>query len=272
MAAYQSWREGDIAGMFINGGMALLGGMGAMSSARSMLSRACFTGEMLLDAEGGKKRADSIRVGDRLWSRDEGDPGGPGELKVVEEVFVRESPVLNIHVAGQIIRTTDEHPFYVEGRGWIPAAKLRIGERLCTRHGQLVPVEGIADSGQVTAVYNWRIADYHTYFVSTNEQAASIWAHNACSGTSGATKAARIGTQIHVAYSKIVAKLGYATNVVLKSGRRPDAVDFVNKVVRELKPNNARAIARGLLQAKRYAKELQRKYGGVWSYIVDVYN
>ena len=51
------------------------------------------------------------------------DPHGPIELKEVEEVFVRVAPIWNVHVAGRIIRTTAEHPFWVVGRGWIPATK-----------------------------------------------------------------------------------------------------------------------------------------------------
>jgi hypothetical protein len=262
--ATDSFREGDL----IGGGLQLLGA--GMNFGQA--GRACFTGDMLLDTEHGKKRADAIQVGDKLWSRNEFDPHGPIELKAVEEVFATVAPIMNVHVAGQIIRTTREHPFYVEGRGWIAAAFLDIGDLLSTRNGRLGRVEGVADGGQVTTVYNWRIAEYHTYFVSARDEGPVVWAHNACSSTSGGNRAARQGTKIHVAYSRIVNALGYATNVVLRSGRRPDAVDFVNRVVRELKPNNARAIARGLRQARRYARELRRKHGGTWSYIVDVYN
>jgi hypothetical protein len=143
------------------------------------LFKACFTGETLLEAEGGLKRADGIRVGDRLWSRDEHTPGGPVALKAVEEVFVRVAPVWNLHVAGRIIRTTAEHPFYAEGKGWLPCWALRSGDRLHTKDGRLVAVEGVADSGAVETVYNWRVADFHTYFVGDQEWGFSVWAHNA---------------------------------------------------------------------------------------------
>jgi hypothetical protein len=142
-------------------------------------TRSCFTGEMLMDTAEGKRRADSIRVGDLLWARPEHDPDGELALKAVEEVFVRVAPILNVHVAGQILRTTFEHPFYVEGQGWTPAGQLRIGDRVRARDGSLVYVEGVADSGEVTTVYNWRVADYHTYFVSATQEGISIWVHNA---------------------------------------------------------------------------------------------
>jgi Pretoxin HINT domain len=152
------------------------------------ITQACFAGDMLLDAEEGKKRADAIQVGDKLWSRSEFDPASALALKEVEEVFVRVAPILNLHIAGQIIRTAPEHPFYVEGRGWIPAAMLTIGDVLLTRDDRLVPVEGIADSGRVETVYNWRIAEYHTYFVSATACAPSVWAHNACNVDSVAAR------------------------------------------------------------------------------------
>lgn len=174
-------------GMNIEGGIEriksgdILGGVldmiqGAVDIRQSL--KACFTAEMLLDVEGGKKRADAIQEGDLLWARDEFDPNGPLALKEVEEVFTRVAPVLNVHVAGQVIRTTAEHPFYVVDKGWIPAWALGSGDLLLTRHGLAVAVEGVADSGQVETVYNWRIADYHTYFVSATEARVSIWAHN----------------------------------------------------------------------------------------------
>jgi hypothetical protein len=140
----------------------------------------CFTGEMLVDVEGGKKRADAIREGDLLWSRDEFDPNGPLMLKAVEERFVRVSPVLNLRVAGQLLRTTGEHPFWAANRGrWLPARELKVGDQLRTRCGSLVAVEAVEDSGEVETVYNWRIADYHTYYVSAVEDGVSVWAHNA---------------------------------------------------------------------------------------------
>jgi hypothetical protein len=56
---------------------------------------------------------------------------------------------------------------------------LRIGDRLLTQDGRAVPVEGVAPSGQRATVYNWRIAEYHTYYVSAAEASPSLWAHNA---------------------------------------------------------------------------------------------
>lgn len=169
--AGQRFSNGDIVGGFLS--------LGQAAASAYAATRSCFTGDMLLDTEEGKKRADQIKVGDRLWSRPEDDPDGPLALKEVEEVFVRVAPVLNLHVAGQIIRTTCEHPFWVENkRVWLPAGALEIGDLVRTRGGMLVPVQGVADSGEVATVYNWRISEFHTYYVSATEIGVSIWAHN----------------------------------------------------------------------------------------------
>ncbi len=140
----------------------------------------CFTAEMLIDCEAGRRPAYTIKEHDLIWSRSENDPSGSLELKEVQEVFRLMALVCNVHVAGQVIRATVEHPFFVVGKGWMPAKALKIGDILLTRSGLLVPVEGVANSGAVETVYNWRIADHHTYFVSADEWGVSIWAHNTC--------------------------------------------------------------------------------------------
>jgi len=46
--------------------------------------------------------------------------------KPVEATFRRTGRILHLHFPnGELIRTTPEHPFYVEGKGWTPAGRLR---------------------------------------------------------------------------------------------------------------------------------------------------
>src|SRR5205823_11799092 len=94
-------------------------------------------------------------------------------------VFTRVAPVLDLRVGGRVIRTTAEHPFYVRGAGWRAAKELHHGDLLSSHDGRWFPVDGVGEGGEVTTVYNVRVADYHTYFVGCAEWGFSVWAHNA---------------------------------------------------------------------------------------------
>jgi hypothetical protein len=85
---------------------------------------------------------------------------------------------LHLHVNGQIIRTTAEHPFFEKLKGWIRAGDLKEGDQLLGHDGQWVAVEDILDTGEWEVVYNLRIADYHTYFVTDWDWGFSVWSHN----------------------------------------------------------------------------------------------
>src|SRR5262249_37167662 len=110
------------------------------------------------------------------------DPDGPVEAKVVEEVFVRVGHLMHLHVGGQVIRTTLEHPFFVRGKGWLPAGELRVGDALLGHDGRWTTVEDLLDTEGLETVYNLRIADYHTYFVGSEAWGFPVWAHNAYTG------------------------------------------------------------------------------------------
>jgi hypothetical protein len=133
-----------------------------------------------LKTPGGWKPIEAFCPGDLVLSRNENDPDGPVEVKVVEEVFVGEGLVWNLHVDGQVIQTTAEHPFYVKDRGWLPTNRLRVGDHLATEDGRWAQVEDLLDTGEWAALYNFRVADHHTYFVGCDAWGFSVWAHNAC--------------------------------------------------------------------------------------------
>ncbi len=112
--------------------------------------------------------------------RDEHDPNGLVVAQTVEEVFVREALVLNLHLPqGVVIRTTAEHPFYEKSKGWVACQELVAGDELLCEDGSWVAVGEVFDTGCWETVYNLRVADFHTYFVGCDEWGFSVWAHNA---------------------------------------------------------------------------------------------
>jgi len=122
---------------------------------------------------------ESIAVGDEVASRAEGDLFGDVDWKAVEATFQRTACVAHLHADGQVIRTTLEHPFWADGKGWTAAGSLKQGDRIATLSGEWITVEELYDTGEWEAVYNLRVADWHTYFVGDEAWGWSAWAHNA---------------------------------------------------------------------------------------------
>jgi intein/homing endonuclease len=134
----------------------------------------------------------------RAYRRADDQPFGLVEESVVEEVYHRSGLVYNIHVGGQVISTTGEHPFYRHGTGWTRAIDLKSGDWLLTASDRWVMVEEVYDTGEVRAVYNLRVADLHTYFVGDDGWGWKVWAHNSnpeeCPGISRGKERAKGGT------------------------------------------------------------------------------
>jgi hypothetical protein len=89
-----------------------------------------------LNADGSllTRSIEALQVGDLVLARDQHDPSAPAELRRVTQAFRRTSDHIRVlTIEGddgniEILRTTDEHPFYVRGRGWVGAGELRVGD------------------------------------------------------------------------------------------------------------------------------------------------
>ena len=81
-------------------------------------------------------------------------------------------------VDGEEIKTTDEHPFWVVGKGWTGASHLKSGDILKLENGKKVKVDEVWIEKLITPVkvYNFEVADWHTYYVSD----AGVLVHNKC--------------------------------------------------------------------------------------------
>jgi Pretoxin HINT domain len=62
----------------------------------------------------------------------------------------------------------------------VQVSLLEPGDRLLSHDLQWIAVEDLLDTGETEAVYNLRIADYHTYFVCGWNWSFNVWSHNAC--------------------------------------------------------------------------------------------
>jgi hypothetical protein len=149
------------------------------ANACTVLNAGCFAAGTKLLTRSGWRAVETIRPGDEVLSRSEHDPSGSAEWKVVEERFERTGCILHLHVGGEVIRTTPEHPFFVQGEGWKQAGALESGDRIATLSGEWVSVEEVFDTQEWEPVYNLRVADHHTYFVGNEHWGFAAWAHNA---------------------------------------------------------------------------------------------
>jgi hypothetical protein len=77
---------------------------------------------------------------------------------------------------GSRIETTSEHPFYVEGKGFIKAGELGIGTSTVTRAGPNLTVTKVARDVCSATVDNLTVDEFHTYFVGSS----GAWVHNWC--------------------------------------------------------------------------------------------
>ena len=69
---------------------------------------------------------------------------------------------------------TDDHPWWVEGQGWLRTEELASGMTLVTQDGQSLSIDTVTLTDRVEAAFNISVADYHTYFVGE----AKVWTHN----------------------------------------------------------------------------------------------
>ena len=93
------------------------------------------------------------------------------------QIFERYSVTLKLTFSnGETIETTKEHPFYVAGKGFVPAGEMGIGTSIVTRAGPGVHLVASV-VGEAQKVFNFEVEDFHTYFVGC----LGAWVHNACS-------------------------------------------------------------------------------------------
>ena len=166
------------------------GAGGALSKATGVSRYGCFTADTpVLMADGTTKPIGQVAVGERVVSHDP-ITGEDVEAEVEATHVHHDVPTLEVTTTAGTITTTSTHPFYVQGRGWTPAADLTRGDKLKTPHttspdttddtasttgadagpagdGQAVAVLTIQPTGTTTTVHNLTIRSTHNYHVLT---------------------------------------------------------------------------------------------------------
>jgi hypothetical protein len=150
------------------------------------VGKGCFlAGTPVTLANGQQIAIEKVKAGDLVLSRNE--KTGKTEVKTVQNTTVHQvSKVIALSFAdaltGQVVDTivtTPNHPFYVQGVGFVEAGQLGIGTQIVTRAGPNLIVTGSAQQCQPEGylVYNFEVDDDHTYFVG--KASGGVWVHNA---------------------------------------------------------------------------------------------
>lgn len=173
----KAYQLGKMIGVML---MGLAGGLAGPKMAPAPTK--CFVaGTLVVMADGTLKPIERIEKGDEVLSKDEKSGELVARPVTDKQTKYTEATLVLWFSDGQNIETTDEHPFYVEGKGWQRADELGIGTSIVTRAGPSVSLTAIERKNKGQVVYNFSVEEHQNYFVrapeSSSEQEA-LWVHN----------------------------------------------------------------------------------------------
>ena len=123
------------------------------------------------------KPIEEIEVGDKVLAYDE-ETGEQCYKEVVRLFRNKTQEWHHVFVNGEEIVCTAEHPFYVEGKGFVPARELKERDNLLLSDGSKVEIDSLriehVEIPETT--YNFEVKDFHTYYVSHS----NVLVHNKC--------------------------------------------------------------------------------------------
>ena len=160
--------------------MAINAGKNFVSGAlNGKFNASCFAAGTMIETADGDRPIEEIQIGDLVLSAN--PETGEIAYKPVVNTYVHVTDtVLYLTIDEEIIETTEDHPFWVEGQGWTSAKLLQPGDVVRLKDGSTQCVDDIEivelPEGEYVAVYNFEVADFHTYFVSDYD----VLVHNDC--------------------------------------------------------------------------------------------
>jgi hypothetical protein len=155
----------------------------------------CFVKGTPVAAKGGERPIESLQVGDEVWSM---DSTGRHLHRVLRTFANPPKAIRDVTIATvegddrrafsseaafspkvshlETLHTTNEHPFFVVGLGWVAAKDLEPGEHVESRSGEDEIVVSSVATSDVQPVFNIEVEEAHDYFVGTGE----VLVHNRC--------------------------------------------------------------------------------------------
>ena len=156
------------------------GGLAKLGAFISKLMGGCsFDDDTLVQTDRGLVPIAKIKVGDRVLAKNE-ETGVESYQDVIATFSEWHESTLTLSISNgkvdEAIITTDEHPFYVNGEGFVPAGFLKVGDVVRLAGDKNAAVVGIKRNKVGQLAYNLTVANDHTYFVGH----VGALVHNSC--------------------------------------------------------------------------------------------
>src|SRR5690606_33649430 len=104
----------------------------------------CFTAGTKVITDEGEKPIEEIEVGDKVLAKSEFDENGELAYKEVTALYTNyRNDIIKLYIGDLLIETTDNHPFWVEGKGWVFADELEAGDKLQEADGSNLTIDRV---------------------------------------------------------------------------------------------------------------------------------
>jgi Pretoxin HINT domain/Deoxyribonuclease NucA/NucB len=84
---------------------------------------------------------------------------------VTDTIHHTDKTIVHLTIDGEELTTTLEHPFYVEGKGWVKAKDLQVGDDVRNAKGGTGEVEKVTTEQTTQEMYNLTVDEAHTFYV-----------------------------------------------------------------------------------------------------------
>nr|WP_226385944.1 polymorphic toxin-type HINT domain-containing protein [Haemophilus sp. Marseille-P9675] len=164
-----------------------------------------FRGDMEVKTEQGYKPIESIKVGDKVYAKNEltgqmtyqrvqAHYNNPYDFTVYVEVIDEQGkhqtivsnkihPFFTQVSQGEIVPSSEGHHYNgeIQNAQWVDAQNLKAGYKLLSENNHWQMVKGVSIKAEKLSAYNLTVETDHTYFIKgANSDLDGVWVHNDC--------------------------------------------------------------------------------------------
>ncbi|WP_375504208.1 polymorphic toxin-type HINT domain-containing protein [uncultured Jatrophihabitans sp.] len=206
-------------------------------------------GTQVLLADGTAKAIEDIKVGDEVVAADP-ETGATHPKPVVETYVHDDVETWLVETSTGTVRSTAEHPFWVDGRGWTPVRKLQPDGKLVDADGVRVELVAVTPTGETATVHNFHVAHLHDYHVRAGTQWVLV--HNMCN--TGLSESAGQGS-----------RLAEASSAAQRAADDPTAIFIKNKHLSTAGGNGAKFASNDISEVQTWVSQGLRSEGAVFA-------